>query len=99
MYFSNKTRKSNFIEQHSETVMVANYQNADCSLKNKFVVLLIIICGTLSFPVGSCTGLLLWARLPGDIDRLLHGRWAGVQQQPRRSTALSGKCGQCHVIS
>jgi len=22
-------------------------------------------------------GLLLWARLPGGIDRLLHGRWAG----------------------
>jgi len=31
-------------------------------------------------------GLLLWARRPGDIDRLLHGRRAGGQQQLRRST-------------
>ena len=29
---------NNFIEQHSETVMVCNYQNADCSFKNKFIV-------------------------------------------------------------
>ena len=31
-------------------------------------------------------GLLLWARRPGDIDRLLHGRRAGGQQQLRRGT-------------
>jgi len=30
--------------------MVWNYQSADCSLKNKFIVLLIVISGTLSFP-------------------------------------------------
>jgi len=27
-------------------------KNADCSLENKFIVLFIIIFGTLSFPVG-----------------------------------------------
>jgi len=32
IYCSNKTYQSNFIKQHSETVMVWNYQNADCSL-------------------------------------------------------------------
>jgi len=32
-------------------------------------------------------GLLLWARRPGDVDRLLHGR------------RLSRKCEQCHVVS
>jgi len=45
----------------------------------------------------AAAGLLLWARQPGDIDRLLHGR--SGQQQPRRSTARSSKCGQCNVVS
>jgi len=31
--FSNKIYRINFIKQRSETVMVWNYQNADCSLK------------------------------------------------------------------
>jgi len=31
--FADKIYGSNFIKQHSETVMVWNYQNADCSLK------------------------------------------------------------------
>jgi len=31
-------------------------------------------------------GLLLWTRLTKDIDRLLHGRRAGRQQQTRRSS-------------
>jgi len=31
--------------------MVSKYQNADCSLKNKFSVSFIIIFGTLSCPV------------------------------------------------
>ena len=26
---------SNFIKEHSETVMVCNYQNADCNLRQK----------------------------------------------------------------
>ena len=49
-------------------------------------------------PHAAAAGLLLWARRPGDIDRLLHGRRAGGQQQPRRNTTRSGKCGQCHVV-
>jgi len=32
-YFSNKIHGRNFIKRHSETVMVWNYQNADCSLR------------------------------------------------------------------
>ena len=45
--FSNKIHGSNFITQHSETVMIRNYQNADCILKiNKSIVLFIIIFGT-----------------------------------------------------
>ena len=47
--FSIKTYGSNFIKQHSETVMVWNYQNADCSLRKKLFVSFIIILGTLSF--------------------------------------------------
>ena len=47
-------------------------------------------------PLHAATaGLLLRARRPGDIDRLLHGLRAGGQQQRRRSS----KCGQCHVVS
>jgi len=42
------------MKQHSETIVVWNYQNADCSLKNKFIVLFIIIIGTLSFPIRNC---------------------------------------------
>jgi len=33
MYFSSKICGSNFIKQHSGSVVVSNYQNADCSLK------------------------------------------------------------------
>ena len=33
IYFWNKIYGSNFIKQHSETVVVWNYQNADCSLR------------------------------------------------------------------
>jgi len=49
--FQTKKYGSNFSKQHSKTIMVRNYKNADCSLKNNFVVLFIIIFGTLSFPV------------------------------------------------
>jgi len=35
VYCSNKMYRSNFIKQHSETVVVWNYQNADCSLRKK----------------------------------------------------------------
>jgi len=31
VYFSHKIYGSNFIKQHSGTVMACNYQNADCS--------------------------------------------------------------------
>ena len=33
IYFSNKKYGSNFIKQHSQTVMVWNYQNDDCCFK------------------------------------------------------------------
>jgi len=33
--FWNKIYGSNFIKQHSETIMVWNYQNADCGLRKK----------------------------------------------------------------
>ena len=49
--FSNKIYGSNFNKQHSETLTVWNYQDADCSLKNNFIVLFIIIFDTMSFPV------------------------------------------------
>jgi len=38
IFFSNKIYRSNFIKQHSETVMAWNYQNADCSLRNEIIV-------------------------------------------------------------
>ena len=40
IYFSHKIHGSNFIKEHSETVMVWNYRNADCSLKNLLCYLL-----------------------------------------------------------
>jgi len=36
MYFSKILYGSTLIKQYSETVMVRNYQNADCSLRKKF---------------------------------------------------------------
>ena len=51
-YFSNRKYGSNFIKQHSETVTVWNYQNANCSLRKKlYCVIYTIIFGTLSFPI------------------------------------------------
>ena len=37
----------------TETVMVRNYQNADCALENEFTVLFVVIFGTLSFPISA----------------------------------------------
>jgi len=54
IYFSNQIYGSNYIEQHSETVIVLNYRNAHCSPKNKFIVSFIIIFGTFSFPMAHC---------------------------------------------
>jgi len=54
----------------------------------------------LSVPSGRlkpAAGLLLWARRPGNIDRLLHDWRAGDQQQPHRSTARSSKCEEYQV--
>jgi len=50
-------------------------------------------------PHAPASGLLLWAQLPGDIDRLLHGWRAGGHQQPQCSMACSSNCGQCRVVS
>jgi len=55
--FENKIYWSNFIKRHSEIVTVWNYQNVDCSLKNKFIVLFCMIFGTLAFPIN-----LQWCR-------------------------------------
>jgi len=52
IYLSNKMYGSNVIKQHSETVIVWNYQNDDCSLI-KIIVSFVIIFGTLSFPMGT----------------------------------------------
>jgi len=73
IYFSHKIHGSNFIKQHSETVMVWHYQNADCSLRKKFIVSFTIIFGTLSSPVdptrdrGEASG-----RLQAEATSLLH---------------------------
>ena len=74
IYFSNKSNFINFIKQHSETVMVWNYQNADCSLKSKFIVLLMIIFGTLSFHTRSQPW---WrAQIRGwNVSKQVHGYW------------------------
>jgi len=42
---------ASYIKQHSETDRVCSYQNTDCSLENKFIVLFIIIFRTLSFRI------------------------------------------------
>ena len=39
------------MKEHSETVTVTNYQNADCSLRKKVTVSFLIIFGTLLFPI------------------------------------------------
>ena len=51
IYFSNKIHGNHFIKQHSETVIVWNCQNANCSLRKVITVSFVIIFGTLSFPM------------------------------------------------
>ena len=46
-----KICRSNFVKQHLETLMVWNYQYADCCLENNFIVSCIIVFGTLSYPM------------------------------------------------
>jgi len=53
IYLSDNIYENNFIKQHSGTVMVWNYQNADCSLRKRFIVSFIIIFGALSFPIAT----------------------------------------------
>jgi len=48
-YFSNKIYGRSFIKHHSETVMVRNYENADCSLRKKIIVSFIVIFGGTTF--------------------------------------------------
>ena len=54
-YYTNKIYGSNFTKQHSETVMVWNYQNAGGSLR-KNIASFIIIFGTFSFHFQVCSG-------------------------------------------
>jgi len=77
VYFSKQIHGSKFVKQHSETVTVCIYENADCSfLERNFVVLFIIIFGPLSFPVVLC--LLLAASL-GE-NNVLVGSFAAVSR-------------------
>ena len=43
IHFSNKINGSNFIKEHPETVMVRNYQSADCSLRKNIILSFIIL--------------------------------------------------------
>ena len=54
--FSNTIYRSNFIKQHLETVMDWNYQNADCSLREKFTVSFIIISAHLCSLLSQIAG-------------------------------------------
>jgi len=67
-FFSNTIHGSNFINQHSETVMVWIYHSADCSLRKKGIVSFIIIFGTLSFPIRNTKRFYISAGM----------RWVGV---------------------
>jgi len=42
IYFSNKIYGNNLTKQHSDTVMVWNYQDADCSLRKNIVSFIIM---------------------------------------------------------
>ena len=41
------------------------------------------VCLSLSATALRCRGLLLWARRPGDADRLLHGRRSAAAEAPQ----------------
>jgi len=59
-----------------ETVMLWHYQNANCSLKNKFIALFIIIFGTLLFPTGFCPSVL--SRFACTVQRCALCYWRDV---------------------
>ena len=84
IYFKQNIRKQFYIRQHSETLMVWNYQNADCSIKNKPIVLFVIIFCTLLLLCAARNVVEYWNRIHNDIDgrRRNHGRqleWARPQ--------------------
>jgi len=71
IFFSDKIYLNNFIKQLSETVMAWNCQNDDCSFKNKFIVLFIIIFGTLSYAVGQhrcCVVIVILSQTAADAE-------------------------------
>ena len=86
---------SNFIEQHSDTVTVWNYQIADCSLRKKVLVSFIIIFGTLSFPVYRGRS---FEHRPSPLPLMLlllllllkHG-WSDVTRWPREAGEWGGE--------
>jgi len=49
--FKIKYAQKQFYQRALGTVMVRNCRSADCSLKNEFIALVILIFGTLSLPV------------------------------------------------
>jgi len=53
MHFSTNKIQEAILSNSTETVMVRNYQNADCALENEFTVLFVVIFGTLSFPISA----------------------------------------------
>ena len=81
IYFSNKIYRSDFVEQHTETVMVWNNGNADCCLRKKILCQLWLFSAHFRppplfrhwSPHSAAAGLLLSGRLAGDVN-MLHGR-------------------------
>ena len=72
IFFSNKMHGSNFIKQHCETFTIWNYQYADCSSKNKFIVSFIIIFDTLSF---LSSGVLAWLSVWSEVQTCIWPSW------------------------
>jgi len=83
-YFLNKIYGSNFMKQHSGTVMVLNEQNADCSIKNKFTVLFTIIFGTPSFPISVASMKRLFHQRHLENNYFISTKGPGFKPQSRR---------------
>jgi len=102
VYFSNKIYGSDFVEQHTETVMVWNYENADCCLRKKILCQLWLFSAHFRppyFDTGRRTPPLRVCCWAAGWQEMSICCTAGAQQQRRRSTSLNRKGEQCDVNS
>ena len=100
IYFSNKIYGSDFVEQHTETVMVWNYENADCCLRKKILCQLWLFSAHFRPPYFDTARLSCWASVTccgaAAAERLPYSILTSPASRPLSSKPAAAECGdQC----